>query len=469
MSIKTRFAPSPTGHLHIGGARTALFNWLYARHNKGKFVLRIEDSDQQRSQQQYTEAIIAAMDWLGLDYDEGPYYQSQRLDKYQQKIAQLLATGNAYRCTVSQQELEKKREQQLKNKQKPRYDGKCRDMQIGSDCGQPFVVRFKNPLTGEVRINDQVKGEVVIDNSELDDLVIARNDGSPTYNLTVVVDDAEMAITDVIRGDDHLNNTPRQINMYRALNSQVPQFAHVPMILGNDGKRLSKRHGATSVLQYKEDGYLPQALLNYLLRLGWSCGDREIFSRQQMIELFNLEAINQSPAAFDAQKLLWLNHHYIKELPIDELAAEFKPYAAEHKLTIASQPQLGKVLSAVRERCKTLKELVEQVRPFYADFTDYEPTAIKQLSAASAAPLAKLFTAFGAENDWQGAALLQIVKQTAQDMQLGMGKVGMPLRAALCGSTASPSLDITLELLGKQRTMARIERALNFIDKKAQK
>jgi glutamyl-tRNA synthetase len=322
-TIRTRFAPSPTGYLHIGGARTALFSWLFARRHGGAFILRIEDTDLERSTPESIQAIIDGMAWLNLDYDEGPFYQMQRMDRYREVIQQLLDGGHAYRCYCSKERLDQLREAQMVDKQKPRYDGCCRDAQP-NDSNAPHVIRFRNPLEGDVVFDDQVFGPIAVSNAELDDLIIARTDGTPTYNFTVVVDDWDMQITHVIRGTDHINNTPRQINILKALGAEVPQYAHVPMILGEDGKRLSKRHGAVSVLQYRDEGFLPEAVLNYLVRLGWSHGDQEVFSREEMMQLFDLEHVNKSPAAVNTEKLAWLNQHYLKEAEPASLVQPFE-------------------------------------------------------------------------------------------------------------------------------------------------
>jgi len=322
MSVKTRFAPSPTGYLHVGGARTALFSWLYARKHGGQFVLRIEDTDLERSNQESVDAILEGMQWLDLDYDEGPFYQTKRFDRYNEVIDQLIEKGMAYRCSCSKERLDNLREEQMAAKQKPRYDGHCRHADVSAD--EPHVIRFLNPTEGSVKFKDLVKGDIEVSNNELDDLIIRRTDGSPTYNLTVVVDDHDMEITQVIRGDDHINNTPRQINMYQAMGWSEPEFAHLPMILGDDGARLSKRHGAVSVMQYADEGYLPEGLLNYLVRLGWSHGDQELFSREEMIQLFELTNVNRAPSAFNTEKLNWLNAHYIKEASPADLAPLFK-------------------------------------------------------------------------------------------------------------------------------------------------
>ncbi len=464
MSVKTRFAPSPTGYLHIGGARTALFSWLYARQQQGTFLLRIEDTDRERSTQASLQAILDGMAWLGLEHDEGPYYQSQRFERYREVIAQFIAQGDAYRCTCSRERLDALRETQMQNQQKPRYDGCCRDKGIAADCGEDFVVRFKNPLEGEVLIDDKVKGAVTVSNSELDDLIIARTDGTPTYNLTVVVDDLDMGLTHVIRGDDHLNNTPRQINMYRALGAQLPVFAHVPMILGEDGSRLSKRHGAVSVMQYAEEGYLPEAMLNYLVRLGWSCGDQEIFSQEEMIANFSLEGLNRAPSTFNPEKLLWLNQHYIKTLPADRLAEALQPYLDKQGIDLSQGPALTAWIDAFRERGKTLVELAALAKPYYQDFADYDPGALKKhFKPTAIAPLQTLLARYQALDNWGGSVLHDIVQETADTLGLGMGKVGMPLRVALTGAGMSPAIDVTLELMGRERSLQRLQKAIAYL------
>ena len=467
MSVKTRFAPSPTGYLHIGGARTALFSWLYAQKQQGAFILRIEDTDLERSTEASVKAIFDGMTWLGLAHNEGPYYQTKRFDRYREVVQQFLDRGQAYRCTCSRERLEALREEQMRNKQKPRYDGCCRNKNIAADCGEDFVIRFANPLDGDVLIADKVKGDVVVSNAELDDLIIARTDGTPTYNLTVVVDDIDMGLTHVIRGDDHLNNTPRQINMYKAMGAELPEFAHVPMILGEDGKRLSKRHGAVGVMQYYEEGFLPEALLNYLVRLGWSQGDREIFSVEEMIEAFSLEGLNKSPSTFNPEKLLWLNQHYIKEMPATQLAERLQPYIEKAGISLELGPSLDQWVDGFRDRAKTLVEMAALTRPYYEDFEDYDATAAKKhFKAAALAPLQELLSAFEALGDWQSEALQSIVENTAQKLELGMGKVGMPLRVAVCGMGMSPSFDVTLSLLGRDRVIVRLKRAIAFLEKK---
>ncbi len=466
MSVKTRFAPSPTGYLHIGGARTALYSWLYAKKTDGKFVLRIEDTDRERSTDESVQAIIDGMQWLGLREDEGPHYQTQRFDRYKAIIQQLLDSGHAYYCYCSQERVDALREQQKAAKQKPRYDGLCRDRQDIPEGVQP-VVRFKNSLDGQVVIKDLIKGTVIIDNSELDDLIIARSDGTPTYNLTVVVDDMDMGMTHVIRGDDHLNNTPRQINILNALGAEPPLYAHVPMILGDDGKRLSKRHGAVSVMQYEADGYLPEALLNYLIRLGWSYGDQEVFSIDEMIALFTLEAVNKAASAFNTEKLLWLNQHYIKNMPAAELGERLQPYLQRigvREDEIKQGPPLAAVADALRERAKTLVELAASSLMFYQEFDGYdEKAAKKNFKPDTAKPLTVLKEKFAALTDWQPEPLHQIVQQTAEELELKMGKVGQPLRVALAGTGMSPAIDVTLMLVGRERSLARIDKALAYI------
>ncbi len=466
MTVRTRFAPSPTGYLHIGGARTALFSWLFARRLGGRFILRIEDTDRERSTQASVDAILQSMDWLGLDYDEGPFYQTQRFDRYAEVIQQLLASGDAYYCNCSKQRLHELREIQMANKQKPRYDGCCRDKGLGQ--ADDTVVRFKNPLNGDVVIDDMVKGRVVINNRELDDLVIARPDGVPTYNLTVVVDDWDMNISHVIRGDDHLNNTPRQINILRALGAELPSYAHVPMILGADGKRLSKRHGAVSVMQYRDDGFLPEALMNYLVRLGWSHGDQEIFSRAEMIEFFDAADINSSASTFNPEKLHWMNQQYIMKLPTDDLTNALRTGLSARGININDGPAMEAVAELLRERCNTLQALVDESLYFYREFDGYEAKAAKKhMKPGARDALQHLLTAFEKLDDWSAAAIHGVVEQTAEQLGVGMGKVGMPLRVATTGGGSSPSIDITLEVLGKIKTLARLRRAIDHLAEQA--
>lgn len=468
MSLVTRFAPSPTGYLHVGGARTALFSWLYARKNGGKFILRIEDTDIERSTQASVDAILDAMQWLGLDHDEGPYYQTKRFDLYKEVVAQLLAEGKAYKCFCTVEEVDAMREAQMAAGEKPKYNGMWRD-RTDHPADKPYVIRFKNPLDGVVVIDDLIKGRIEIANAELDDLIIARSDGTPTYNLTVVVDDWKMGITHVIRGDDHVNNTPRQMNILAALGADIPKYAHVPMILGDDGKRLSKRHGAVGVMQYRDNGFLPEALLNYLVRLGWSNGDQEIFSLDEMVQLFDLSACNRAPSAFNTDKLIWLNQHYMKTLPVERVAKQLAWHIAEQQLNTEQGPAITEVIKVQAERVKTLKELVEVSRYFYEDFADFEENAAKKhLRAVAAEPLALVKAKLTELESWTTEAIHQQINTAAEALGLGMGKVGMPLRVAVTGGGNSPALDVTLQLIGKERALARIELALEYIRQRAE-
>lgn len=466
MKVRTRFAPSPTGYLHIGGARTALFSWLYARKMGGDFILRIEDTDRERSTQESVDAILHAMDWLGLDYDEGPFYQTQRFDRYKEVVQQLLDSGHAYHCYASREELEQMREAQMARKEKPRYDGRWRDSTTTPPAGVDPVVRFKNPLDGVVEIDDLVRGKITISNTELDDLIIARSDGTPTYNLSVVVDDMDMGITHVIRGDDHINNTPRQINIMLALGHTLPKFAHVPMILGPDGQRLSKRHGAVNVMQYRDEGFTPEALLNYLIRLGWSHGDQEIFSRAEMIEHFTLEGINRAPSAINPDKLMWLSQHYLKSLPPAEVAAQLQWQVQNQQLDIHQGSALEDVVVAQRERAKTLADMVAISRYFYEDFSSYDEAAVqKNFKPETAGYLAAVAGALAALPEWEDAAIHHAIQQACESLGVKLGKVGPALRVAVTGAASSPSLEITLRLIGRDRSLARIQAAIKFIEK----
>lgn len=461
MTIKTRFAPSPTGYLHVGGARTALFSWLYARKHGGRFVLRVEDTDLERSTQESVNAILEGMTWLGLEYDEGPFYQTHRFDRYNEVIDEFLEKGLAYRCSCSKERLDTLREEQMKRKEKPRYDGHCRDQHVDPD--EPHVIRFRNPADGVVVFEDMVRGKVAFQNSELDDLIIRRTDGSPTYNLTVVVDDLDMGISHVIRGDDHINNTPRQINLLRAMGAEPPKYAHVPMILGDDGARLSKRHGAVSVMQYREQGILPEALLNYLVRLGWSCEDREHFTVDEMVEFFDIEDVNRAASAFNTEKLLWLNQHYIKAEPAERIAHLLSVHMGDLGIDPAVGPDLVEVVEAQRERAKTLVELAEISAFYYKDFDGYnEKTAKKAFKAAAIEPLEKVKEKL-AGVEWQREALHGCIQQTVEELDIGMGKLGMPLRLAVTGGSPAPDLDLTLYLIGREATLRRIDKALEYI------
>ncbi len=464
MTVRTRFAPSPTGYLHVGGVRTALFSWLYARKHGGQFILRIEDTDRKRSTDASVNAILEGMNWLGLQADEGPFYQTQRFDRYREVIEQLLAKDQAYYCSCSKERLENLRNEQMARKEKPRYDGHCRHMTSSPDSSVKPVIRFKNPKVGQVLIRDLIKGIVVFNNSELDDLIIARSDGTPTYNLTVVVDDWDMQITQVIRGDDHLNNTPRQINILEALGATVPEYAHVPMILGNDGQRLSKRHGAVSVMNYKEEGYLAEALLNYLVRLGWSHGDQEIFSIQEMIDLFDINAINSSPAAFNNDKLLWLNQHYIKTGNPEQLALQLRFQFEQLGIETTKGPTLVEIIQAQAERAKTLKEMAKNSRYFFMETIEYDEKAIKKhLKPAIREPLNDLCERLARLPDWNAEAIHEIIHAIAEQYTLKLGKIAQPLRVAVTGGTISPPIDVTVKLIGQTRSVERIKHAVTFI------
>ncbi len=466
MKMITRFAPSPTGYLHIGGARTALFSWLYTRRHGGSFILRIEDTDRERSTQESVNAILEGMNWLGLEYDQGPFFQTERFDRYKEVIQQLLDQGDAYHCYCTREELDEMREGQRQRKEKPRYTGLCRSRTEPREGVEP-VVRFKNPTEGAVIVDDLVRGKVVFQNSELDDLIIARSDGTPTYNLTVVVDDLDMGLTDVIRGDDHLNNTPRQINILKALGAELPRYAHLPMILGADGGRLSKRHGAVSVMQYRDEGYMPEALLNYLVRLGWSHGDQEIFSIDEMVELFDVGQVNHSASTFNPEKLLWLNQHYIKESAPQHVARHLSWHLGERGIDPTQGPDIVRVVEAQQERSKTLVEMADNSKFFYLDFDQFEEKAAKKnLKAAAQAPLTRVRDALVELQQWEAEPIHEIVKQTAAELELNLGKVAQPLRVAVSGGAISPPIDITLELVGRERVLQRIEKALAYIQKR---
>ena len=467
MRVRTRFAPSPTGYLHIGGARTALFSWLYARKHGGDFVLRVEDTDLARSNAESVNAILEGMNWLGLEYDEGPFYQTERFDRYKEVIQQLLDSGKAYYCYCTREELDVMREQQMALKQKPRYDGRCRTREEPR-AGVDPVVRFKNPMDGVTVVDDMVRGRVTFQNTELDDLIIARSDGTPTYNLTVVVDDWDMGITHVIRGDDHLNNTPRQINILKALGVEPPRYAHLPMILGPDGAKLSKRHGAVSVMQYRDEGFLPEALLNYLVRLGWSCGDREIFSLDELIELFDIADVNHSASAINPEKLLWLNQHYIKTQSPDHVARHLSWHMGQRQIDPAGDPPLRDVVVAQRERAKTLDEMAANSVYFFQEFEAYEDKAAsKNLTADAKAVLEALVQELGRLDEWHAEPIHAVIETISAQLDVKMGKVAQPLRVAVTGGSVSPPIDQTLELLGRERSLQRLHRAITWIAENA--
>ncbi|HTU66382.1 MAG TPA: glutamate--tRNA ligase [Steroidobacteraceae bacterium] len=458
----TRFAPSPTGLLHIGGVRTALFSWLYARRMKGQFILRIEDTDLERSTPEAVKVIVEGMAWLGLEHDQGPFYQTQRFDRYKTVIGDMLKAGTAYHCYCSKEELDAMRADQQARKEKPRYDGRCRHGKgPGPASGRSPVVRFANPEEGATVVEDVVHGAVTFQNKELDDLIIARSDGTPTYNFCVVVDDADMGVTHVIRGDDHLNNTPRQMNMLLALGKAPPVYAHVPMILGADGAKLSKRHGAVSVLEYQEQGYLPEALLNYLVRLGWSHGDQEYFTRDEMIAAFDVRDINKAASALNPDKMLWLNQqHMVKAQPKD-LVPHLRWQLARLGIYSQDDALLEGIVLAQRERSKTLKEMAEASRFFFTEDVTLDPKAAeKHLTPDARGLLAELAARFEKLPDWTAAAIHGELEALAKEKNLGLGKVAQPLRVAVTGGTISPPIDATLVLLGQAKSLARLKAVL---------
>lgn len=464
MSIRTRFAPSPTGVLHIGSIRTALFCWLYARHTDGKFILRIEDTDRERSTKENVQAILDGLAWLGLEPDEGPVFQTQRLDRYSEIVDQWLDAGTAYRCYCSREELDALRAAQMRDGKPVRYDGRCRDRKKPVQ-GAKSVVRFKNPTSGEVVVHDQVRGRVVFDNAQLDDLVIARSDGTPTYNFAVVVDDSDQRITHVIRGDDHLNNTPRQLNMFAALGVEAPVFAHLPMILAPDGSKLSKRHGAVDIREYRKQGYLPEALLNYLVRLGWSHGDQEIFSVEEMIRLFDVEAVNQSASTFNPEKLLWLNQQHIIAAPAEDIGRQLIPYLLDAELDLADGPDPVAVATGFRERAQTLVSMAASARYCYEDFEEVDANAAKKhLRPVILEPLQEVRKRLAELVDWSKTAIVAAVEQVAASYELKLGKLGQPIRVAVTGTSVSPPIDVTLELIGRDRVIRRLDNAIRLIE-----
>ena len=460
--IRTRFAPSPTGFLHIGGARTALFNWLFTRHHSGEFVLRIEDTDQARSTDESTKAILDAMNWLGLNWDEGPYFQAERVDLHREMVQKLINEGKAYYCICTPEELETKRKQALATGKKPKYDGTCRDKNLVKSAGS--VVRFRGTQTGATIVEDLVKGNINFNNEELDDLIIERSDGYPTYNFAVVVDDALMNITHVIRGDDHVNNTPRQILLYQALGFAVPKFAHVPMILGADKARLSKRHGATSVMAYKEMGYLPEALVNYLVRLGWAHGDQEIFSLAELIDVFSLEAVGKSPAVFNPEKLLWLNAHYIKGAKPERLSEEMKPLWSE-AAGKADTELVRSVIADLQPRVKTLVELAAAADFYFVEDIKYESEAAQKfLTPTIGVYLKEIAAGLSSLTNFSKEEIEDFLKAFAQKREIKLKVIAQPLRVALTGKTVSPGIDEVMVTLGKDRVKKRIQDAIAYIE-----
>ncbi len=463
MTVRTRFAPSPTGYLHIGGARTALFSWAFARHHGGTFVLRIEDTDVERSTPEAVQAILDGMSWLGLQHDEGPFYQMQRMDRYREVIAQMLAEGKAYYCYSTPEELEAMRERQRAAGENPRYDGTWRP-EAGKTLpaipeGVRPVVRFKNPQEGEVSWNDLVKGTITISNKELDDLIIARQDGTPTYNFCVVVDDWDMKITHVLRGDDHVNNTPRQINILRALGGSLPEYGHVPMILGPDGQKLSKRRNAVSVTDYADQGYLPEAMLNYLARLGWSHGDDEVFSMEQMASWFDLTHLSSSASQFNPDKLNWLNNHYIKQADNQRLAQLLQPFLAQRGAETAGAPAVAEVIGLLKERSNTLIELADAAMLFYRQ-PQADAALLQQHLTDAVKPALQQFTSLLANVEWQKAAISAALKQVLAEHAMKMPQLAMPLRLLVTGQLQTPSIDAVLELFGREVVLARLQQGL---------
>jgi glutamyl-tRNA synthetase len=463
--VRTRFAPSPTGFIHLGNIRSALFPWAFARRHRGTFILRVEDTDTQRSTPEAVEAILGAMQWLGLDYDEGPYYQMQRMERYRSVLADMVERGLAYRCYTTPEELDQLRAEQMARGEKPRYDGRWRPenaVGLKPPPGVAPVIRFKNPVSGTVAWDDAVKGRIAIDNAELDDLVIARADGTPTYNFCVVVDDLDMRITHVLRGDDHVNNTPRQINIIRALGAEPPVFAHLPTVLTPDGEKLSKRHGAKSVLQYRDEGYVPEAVVNYLARLGWSHGDAEIFDREQLIEWFDLEGLSSSPGRFDPDKLRWVNHEHIKRLADDELGRRFEPYLRAAGIDAQGGPPAAAVAALLRERAATLADMAQAARYFYEAPTRKMVRDLGGNVTAAVRPALAQIVATFARIEWTREAIHAAIREAAAAHELKPPQVMMALRALVTGHAQTPAIDAVLALLGRDRTRARIEAGLSL-------
>lgn len=466
--VRVRFAPSPTGHLHIGGARTALFNWLFARHEGGTFILRIEDTDTTRSTDEYIEAIIAGMKWLNLDWDEGPYRQTDRFDVYRSYIDKLVSEGKAYRCYCSPEELEQRRQEAIAQGRPQKYDGRCRDLKEPV-AGREAAVRFRMPLEGRTVVDDMIKGSVVFENSQLDDLIIMRSDGGPTYNFVVVVDDVDMKITHVIRGDDHLNNTPKQIHIYKAMGYEIPQFAHLPMILGSDKARLSKRHGATSVMAYQEMGYLPDALVNYLVRLGWSFGDQEVFTREELIRHFTFENVGKSSSVFNPEKLLWLNSQYIMSSDPGKLADLVIPFLVKDGIVgegdTLDKQWLSRAIATLKERAKTLVELAVSLRYYIAEDVEYQEKAkTKFLNDKSLPHLRELREELASLSDFSAPEMEKVFKAIVEKHAIKLGNLAQPVRVAMTGGTESPGIFEVLEIVGKEKTVRRLDRAIGTIE-----
>ena len=465
MTVRTRFAPSPTGQLHLGGARTALFSWLYARHCQGRFVLRIEDTDRERSTAEATRSILEGLDWLGLRADEGPYYQTERMERYRTAIDELLRAGRAYRCYCNREELEKMRAEAVARGDKPRYNGRCRRRTAPPAPGTPFVVRFRTPQTGQVTVDDLVQGRVSYDNGELDDLVLARSDGAPTYNLTVVVDDRDMQISHVIRGDDHLNNTPRQLHLFEAFDAPPPRYAHVPLILGADGTRLSKRHGADGVLAYREEGYLPTALLNYLARLGWSHGDQELFEVEELTARFDIAGVNRAAARFDSDKLRWCNQRHLQRCKpadlLEPLGTQLRALGAD----LREGPDLERVIQVQCERHATLKEIAQDSLVYYRDPPSWDLRAVRKFfREGTAAALQETIVRLANLERWEPESIQEALRTVTRERGLKFGQLAQPLRILVCGVPASPPIDATLELLGRERTLQRLRQGLSRME-----
>jgi glutamyl-tRNA synthetase len=463
--VKTRFAPSPTGNLHIGGARTALFSYLYAKHNNGIMVLRIEDTDIERSKQEYVDDILQGLSWLGIGWDEGPFFQKERIEIYREHAYRLLKAGYAYKCYCSTEILEEKRKTAFKEGKKPTYDRACRDLPDGTgDQDRPFVIRFKNPVSGEVSFNDLVRGKITFNYEELDDLIILRTDNTPTYNFTVVIDDALMGITHIIRGDDHINNTPRQILIYEALNYPIPHFAHVPLIHGKDKTRLSKRHGATSLLEYRNDGFLPEALMNYLARLGWAHGDEEIFSHSDLVEKFDLAKVGKSPAIFDIDKLSWLNSHYIKTLAAEEIADRLTPFIEALGINIEYKDMIVPIVVSLRDRAKTLKEMAQMAEFFFRDDFSYDDAAREKfLTPVSKPILEDFYGGFVSLPPLDEGKQKELIEGLSQKYNTKLNNIIQPIRVALSGKTVTPGIFEVMSILGKEQVEKRVKKAIESI------
>jgi len=464
-SVVTRFAPSPTGHLHIGGARTAIFNWLFSRHHGGKFILRIEDTDTQRSTEEYTKSILESLRWLGIDWDEGPYFQTQRLDLYRAYAERLYQSGWAYYCECSPEEVEQRRQEAFAKGLKPKYDGACRGKGLTPAPGR--VLRFRCPQTGTTVVKDIIKGVLSFDNSELDDLVLIRSDGMPTYNFSVIVDDITMGITHVIRGDDHVNNTPKQVLLYQALGERIPEFAHVPLILGPDRKRLSKRHGATSVIAYREMGFLPEALFNYLVRLGWSYGDQEIFTKDELIEKFSLENVGSSASIFDMEKLRWLNGHYIRQKSPEELVEPLLPFLKVKGYPEKPRDYLGRAIQTLQPRCATLAEMADAIDFYMLDEVTYDPKAAEKIFTSEASVFLEEITGAISKNEgcFEEKALEELFRRMAEEHGVKLKVIAQAVRVALTGRTASPGLFEIMDILGKEVVINRLRKAVEYARK----